>query len=250
MPWAGELCGAREDGSPSCARIPAPVAGVGGNGDLSGVLQLARTNEVFCALLADGGRVACWGEGGPELRGISVAVPIIPVPVLVEDITAAGTPAGAGTVLTGVQQLVGGLRHMGALLLDRRAVCWGRNLKGQLGSGQFSPVEAPGLVMELVEGGGVVKVPLTDIRQLKVFKFGTCAIVDNPTRGIDSQVRCWGEDIILGNGSMLLSETAVVTGFSDTEPLQGVAYLTGTDEFACAILAQGQTRYCWGKRRP
>ena len=224
------------------------------------MLQLARTSEVFCALLADRGRVACWGRAGRLNRGVS-PIPKHPLappfPVLVEGITPEGMPAGPGSVLTGVQQLDGGLYHMCALLLDRRTVCWGRDRNAQLGRGQAGTnVEfIPGLVMG---AGG----PLTDIRQLKALWYGTCAIVNNPTLGIDNQVRCWGRDNILGNGSddpailptamvmgmrMGTTGTAVVTGLSAAEPLQGVAYLTGTDRFACAILAQDQTRYCWGR---
>src|SRR5205823_1474565 len=110
----------------------------------------------------------------------------------------------AVTGLTGANAISSGYDHACALLSDHTMRCWGSDIHGQLGDGNFAD-SSTGPV------GSAVPVAVSGITSAVAITTGayhTCAIL------ADGSVRCWGLNgqAQLGDGGIADSSTAVVVG--------------------------------------
>lgn len=164
-----------------------------------------------CAIRRDGS-VWCWGENRWGQLGV-------------EDATDRRTVPGAVTGVAHATQLAAGILHTCAVTSDGKAWCWGRNQRGQTGSGSTSEIAAPARV-----------VGLDSVTAISVGGFHTCALRS------DRRVVCWGENDHgqLGDATTTPRTTPVpVTGLVD------VVELAAGSSHSCARLAD-QTVQCWG----
>lgn len=183
-----------------------------------------------CALR--GGTPFCWGANDNEELGresLGGAKGGYPQPLPVE------TQAGA---LTSVIQLAAGEAFACALLMQGGVtLCWGDNVKGQLGDGTTTnPRALPSSLLALIDGQialGATGVELGG-------DFG-CAVKDN------GQVLSWGNSAldVLGRpvdapSSALLAAPVELGG----EPLSGASQVASGASHACAVV--GDQAFCWG----
>ena len=256
--WGGNSFGQLGSGSfGDASSVPVAVTG------LSGVTQIAATDNHTCAIVASG-EVRCWGDNGSGQLGNG-------------DYNSSATPV-AVSGLSGVTQISAGDNHTCAVVAGGDVRCWGENGSGQLGNGSTTgkfptPVAVSGLSGAVQVGAGnshtcavlaggevrcwgagssgqlgnggfgnirtpVVVSGLSGVTQIAVGASYTCAVA------ADVQVRCWGANWAgqLGNGTTAPSSTPVaVSGLSGATQ---VAAATGNGH-TCAVVAGGEVR-CWG----
>ena len=138
--WGLNGNGQLADGTTTDSLVPVQVVGEGGNGVLTGVIQVATGDTHTCALLS-AGTADCWGwDYYGELGNGTTTDSAFPVQVVGE---------GGNGVLSGVTQISTAGVETCALLAAGRVGCWGYNTFGELGNGTTSnsstPVEVLGL---------------------------------------------------------------------------------------------------------
>jgi len=122
----------------------------------------------------------------------------------------------------------GGPEHMCALTSSGGAKCWGSNVFGQLGSGDYTNHSTPNLVVNLANASA-----------LSVRWIHGCALL---TTG---RIKCWGHN---GSGQLGVGNNTGI--FISNSPLdvigitQATQVVTGNDH-TCALIADGTVR-CWG----
>lgn len=193
------------------------------------VLQLSVGQGFTCALLADSGRVRCWGNGGRGKLGYgnTLSVGDNQVPAVAGDVDVGGR----------VIQIASGEAHTCALLQGGTVRCWGFNSSGQLGYGSREDVgddEVPASVGDVDVGGTVVSVGAGGNH--------TCVVLST------GAVRCWGEaaqgQLGYGNTNPIGDdETPNVAG--DIDLGGSVSQLAVGSNHNCALLRNGTVR-CWG----
>ena len=255
--WGVNADGQLGDGSHRQSRDPVAVEGLG-----SGVVSVAAGSFHACAVTDRG--VLCWGGnsqgqlGVGDRHGRSVPTLVVGLDSPVVSVhpgfmhtcalTEAGgvwcwgtswesgaepskhpwtlTPAVVPGLASGVVQVAVGDQHTCALLDTGVVRCWGRNVEGDLGSGNrlgLQPREVRGLpapAVAIAAGNG-----------------HTCALLAT------DRVWCWGTgtDGTLGDGGTGSSADPVeVVGLSD------IVAISAGSEFTCALLASGEVR-CWGR---
>lgn len=208
--WGDNTEGQLGDATRTQRTAPVRVARFG-----AGVRQVAAGLEHTCALNA-GRRVYCWGANRFGQLGIGNTEGRI-VPTLV---------AALGS---GVQAIAAGATHTCAINRAGRAMCWGRNDLGQLGTGAQDnlstlPVRVAGLPagMRAIAAGGE-----------------HACVIDH-----QGQARCWGRGASGQLGDGLAAPVA-------TRPVRvrglaaGVEALALGGQFSCALDAQ-RAAWCWG----
>ena len=171
-----------------------------------------------CAVLDDYS-LKCWGKNDyGQTAGSGTQTEREESPIVVN----LGTGRTALSVSTG-------LHHTCVVLDDNSLKCWGDNVYGQLGVGDFTDRYVPTLV-DLGTGRGAVSVSTGDGH--------TCAILDN------SSLKCWGRnnDAQLGIGSLGTNQNSpqlVATG-------SGFFNISMSQGHSCAILDNGSLN-CWGE---
>ncbi|WP_129350697.1 hypothetical protein [Sorangium cellulosum] len=211
--WGRNTWGNLGDGTRQQDRpIPRQVMGLAGHAvQVAAGLSASRTHT--CAVLTDGA-VACWGAGNSGQLGDGNTASSL-VPLRVKDLTTATRIAvgaahtcavtsahtlwcwGEGgdgqlgygghddqaaplVILDGVETVAAGLAHTCAGMSERmgesRMRCWGNNLDGQLGLGDFSAKSTPTLLARL-----------SSVAHVAVGTLHTCAA---PLSGVAS---CWGK---------------------------------------------------------
>jgi alpha-tubulin suppressor-like RCC1 family protein len=181
--WGSNTVGQLGDGTRDSATEPVVVRGIGGEGELSNVVQLSAGWGHACALLSEGD-VACWGMGGFGQLGDGQA----PAGSNSSDSSGLENTYGKETPVR-VQALGGrvawisaGFSHTCALLADGRVQCWGANDQGQLGITiemvPADPALLPGLVPAEVDR-------LPKASAISASYANTCALTE-------VGVMCWG----------------------------------------------------------
>ncbi len=225
--WGWNGYGQLGNGTTTNSSTPVQVLGVGGNGLLSGVTQLAAGGDHNCALLS-GGAVDCWGDNQfGELGNATIAYSSTPVQVVA---------VGDSGLLAGATQLTAGAEHSCALLSGGTVDCWGWNFAGQLGNGTDTNSSTPVQVLTL-GGSGV----LSGATQLASGDYHTCALLSA------GAADCWGYNSAgqLGNGTTTYSSTPVqVLAVGGGGVLSGATQLAGGGLHTCALLSGGNVD-CW-----
>lgn len=259
--WGRNYYGMLGDGTTTDRSAPVRVAGL----PTGGVVKLDAGQDHTCAFLGTAG-VLCWGNNSYSQIGDGTAVVQRTVPTAVVDLpsTVAFFDAGyrhncviledgsglcwgnndfyqLGDGTTGESNrpvavtatsetlvaIDGGSRHTCAITDAGAAICWGRNLEGQLGDGTTSTSAAAVGVLGLSSG----------VADIEVEYMSTCAILSG------GSVMCWGSNSLgdLGDGTLTTRLTPVSTlGLSSPVLALGCVWRT-----TCASLSAGGVM-CWG----
>lgn len=173
----------------------------------------------YMCVVRDGGTLHCWGMDGPHLGLGESACPAgaCPAPVRV------GSDADWRMVVAG--------SHTCGIRSDDSLWCWGSNVDGQLGVGDFTACA----------GGGVCSTPTrvgtdTDWSSVAVGAGHTCAI------RTDGSLWCWGRGDAgqLGLNDLTSRESPVRVGTAVNWELIALGA-----RHTCGIRADG-TLWCWG----
>lgn len=122
------------DGSTTSSTVPVQVAGPGGAGHLSDVVDVYAGYYRAYALTGSGA-VYAWGYNADGQLGDGTATDsTVPVQVV--------GPGGAGMLSDVVSVIVGDF-HTCATTVDGQAFCWGSNFYGQLGDGSTNDSPVP-----------------------------------------------------------------------------------------------------------
>ncbi|MBU1215395.1 MAG: RCC1 repeat-containing protein [Gammaproteobacteria bacterium] len=171
-----------------------------------------------CALLVDG-TVRCWGSNvSGQLGNGSTTDSYTPV-------TVAGL--SSAIAITASRPRLDNYGHTCALISGGAVQCWGRNIVGQLGTGNTTDSYVPTAVTGLAEA----------VTAVQTGGFHTCAILSG------GSIQCWGDNALgqLGDGTTTTPRTTpvLVNGITNATALA----LGGN--FSCALLADRTIR-CWG----
>ncbi len=192
-----------------------------GEGTCLSVAFPAKTFHHACVLHQDG-RASCWGynEGGQVGDGTMSNVSR-PVPVVLPD----GSP---------IAELATGEFHTCARNEAGQVWCWGRNERGQLGTGDTMASPTPVPVYDGLQ-------PLTGVVGLALTDASTCAVSQS------GHVRCWGsgQHGRLGNGETEDSLTPVTVREGSGE-FGGVVGLAAGNNHVCARMGDASL-WCWGR---
>ena len=170
-----------------------------------------------CALLSDS-TVSCWGSNvSGQLGNGTTTDSFTPVAV---------TGLSGVTAITASHAREDSYGHTCALITGGTVECWGRNIDGQLGTGNtmdsYTPVPVTGLSgVTAVQAGG----------------WHNCALLST------GKVWCWGNN---AEGEMGIGTTATPQTVPVMNPYisNATAIAMGAD-FSCALLSNG-TVWCWG----
>ncbi len=200
-----------EGGDGGTTSAPRPLCDGPPDRSCASVTEITASGNHTCAAMSDG-TIRCWGDNGShQLGDPDLAQGLFAGPVVVETLR---DPAGVA---------LGG-EHSCALMPDGVAWCWGRNVLGQLGTGDTVFRKAPERVLD-------------DVAELWA-NDTTCA------RTVDGDVLCWG---VLLNGQPWAGEDAAWSGAPLSVDIAGAATaIAVASRHACAVLAGGQV-VCWGR---
>ena len=210
------------------SKTPVEVLGVGGSGNLSGMVMLAGGGDHTCAL-STAGNVYCWGyNNDSQLGNNSTTTELEPIEVL---------GVGGSGNLASIVSIAAGQYHTCAVSSAGNVYCWGYNNKGQLGNNttttELVPIEVLG-----VGGSG----NLSGIQSITAGQDHTCAVSSA------GNVYCWGYNVDgqLGNNSTTTSKTPIeVLGVGGSGNLSGIVRVTAGQDHTCAVSSAGNV-YCWG----
>ncbi|HLU43679.1 MAG TPA: putative Ig domain-containing protein, partial [Natronosporangium sp.] len=211
--------------------VPGQVVGPTGDGYLQDVVAVGAGEVHTCALVADG-RAYCWGDNWRGQLGSPVGATGVPVPV--------ADPDDASQPLTGLTALGVGGFHTCAVTEATTAYCWGWNNAGQLGIGDYVPVQSR-RPLPVVNAAGQLVTGLATVDGGSVH---TCATTTAGT------AYCWGQNARgqLGNGAAPENQPApvpVADPADPTAPLAGLTRVATGAMHTCALTEAG-TVSCWG----
>ncbi|MBI2684332.1 MAG: hypothetical protein HYX33_02900 [Actinobacteria bacterium] len=232
---ANHSCAVLDDGSAVC--WGSDTFGQLGNGALTGnqvspspvTLPAGRRATAIsaglshsCAVLDDGSAV-CWGSDSNGQLGNGAGVSgnqASPSPVVL--------PVGRRATAISVGDL-----HTCAVLDDGSAVCWGNDVRGQLGDGA-------GVTGDQVSPSPVVLPAGRRATAISAGANDSCAVLD------DGSAVCWGDDTNeqLGNGAGVVGDQASPSPVLLPTGHRATAIGTG-DSHSCAVLDDGSV-VCWG----
>jgi len=160
-----------------------------------------------CVLLASGD-AWCWGFAENNGTG--------------DTVTHTGVPRRVDTTMKLVSLETSDAGSC-SLIGDHRAVCWGRNDRGQLGVGTMGVVATPQLI-----------VGKTQVAEISIGYAYACL------RRLDGTVGCSGASQFLGTG-----EVSDRTTFNTIPGITTARAITAGDQHACVLLQSGAVT-CWG----
>lgn len=178
--------------------------------------QKACAGENFvCALLGDG-KVWCWGRNTDGQLGHGTA-----------SYDSVPQPAGMVNGLPSVQGIACGHQHVCAWDAAGKAWCWGKNMSGQIGTGNYStsPINA------------AVQLDTTGVAQIACGQGQTCAVRNN------GELLCWGDNDEGQAGSSkagnVYQPNLIALGGKASAVAVGI-------DHGCALRQDGAV-LCWGK---
>jgi len=201
-----------------------------------------------CALLGNN-TVKCWGDGvnGVFASGTSGKRGCEPATM---GLNLSNAQLGQGVIIV---QLMAGYRHVCALTNQSRVKCWGFNLAGQVGIGDYTGIVDVGTTPELI-GDSLPFVPITE-NDLPVAQIGggyaqSCALF------ADGRLKCWGQNVF---GELGIGLAGLDNAFIGWRPEQMsehlpfvklpagtiVAQVAGGDGRTCVMTIHGAV-LCWG----
>ena len=125
-----------------------------------------------------------------------------------------------------------------------RLMCWGSNIRGQLGVGDTNPRSTPTPVTASILGDAGGGVPNT-VKSVALGDEHTCALLSDDT------VVCWGQNSRgqIGGGSAGTNKT--ISGTTAGDPLSGgtASRIAAGGVHSCAILTTDNSVQCWGYNR-
>jgi alpha-tubulin suppressor-like RCC1 family protein len=210
--WGSNYSGQLGDGTTADHSTPQAVTGLA-----EGVSAVATGTSHTCAISGDG-QLQCWGANGDGRLGDGTTAQ-------------SSTPVDVDGLSSGVISVAAGEFHTCAVTDVGGVKCWGKNDKGQLGTGttSFDPTLTPVDVVGL--SAGVVAVAAGS--------WHTCALL--ATGG----VKCWGYNYWgqLGNGTNEDVPLPV-----DVVGLVGTTKIAAGATYNCAITDIPSTGglQCWG----
>src|SRR5687768_10842814 len=170
--WGRNDAGQLGDGTMTHRAAPVDVLVSPGGAPLTGVSAIVTGFDHACALMTSG-HVKCWGVNyWGQLGDGTTTQRTTPVDVLV-------SPGGAP--LSGVLAISSSAHHTCALMSAGGLKCWGRNMRGQLGSDTLNEATTP--VPVQVSAGGA---PLLGVSAVTAGGDHTCALT------MSGGVKCWG----------------------------------------------------------
>jgi len=179
----------------------------------------------------------------PVLRALAAIAATVAVVVVPPATVGAARQLPRVTPLTGAVQVSAGGDHTCAIVPPKGVECWGRNNKGQLGTGAFGGIST----------AAVTVVGLTRVRQISAGGSHTCALpAGGKTKG---EVECWGLNGSgqLGDNSVAASAVPVFvhTSAGNPSPLTGVISISAGGNHTCAVIKSakasiGDVVKCWG----
>ena len=206
--------------------------------DLSDVRSLAAGTDHTCALLNDG-HVKCWGANDSGQSHPSEDHQEFQTsPDFVTEVSGTG---GANVPLANVKAIAAGSGFTCALHNNGRVSCWGDNVWGELGTGDFNPQSPMTIATSVVDK---FSAPIENVIAISAGGLSTCALM------ADTSVMCWGfgDYGSLGNGKMQESSVAVFVhkSVTDDSNLVHVASLAVGGYHTCILDTSGRAS-CWGK---
>ena len=139
------------------------------------------------------------------------------------------------------QKLAVGGSHSCAVTKDKKVLCWGENVSGELGNDSTTRTSYPTYV---VDGDNSAN-HLTNIVEIAAGNSHTCALKSS------GEVLCWGAGGSgrLGNGETLAKDHPVLVKMQNADNsfsnLSNIVQITAGDGHTCA-LNQGGKVLCWG----
>lgn len=189
---------------------PIPVLGLP-----DAVVEVSVSARFTCARLVDNS-VWCWGSNIDGQIGTGSVSALELTPRRVE-----GLP-------TNVSRISAGYDHV-CVIAGTDLWCWGGNLYGQIGAGDFSPPAELHLTPELV---------MTNIAKLSAGGFFTCVI------DLSAQAYCWGDNES-GHLGLGLGDTANRNVPTLVPALDDMADIDAGVRSACGLKNDGSV-WCWG----
>lgn len=222
--WGQNRNGELGDQTTTDSWVPVTVLDVDGS-PLGGITQILTGGESTCAVL-ESTEVRCWGANAHGQLGDGTnTASLAPV---------AAVAPGGSTPLTGVRSLASiALRATCAVLIDRRAVCWGTTPTGQSGGANDDS-------RFISDEGGVE--PMNDVVAISPGTNGTCFVT------LDGAAWCMGQERALMANGPGHHEQPLPRQVIDRATMQGLWDAVDISvgwNVACAILASGHAR-CWG----
>jgi hypothetical protein len=194
-------------------------------------LQLAAGGTQTCAFSYEAGEIVCWGGVAPE--GSALAGDWSVPPQKIE--------------LIGVLDVAVGPRHSCAIG-DGGCACWGQNDRGQLGTGDREPRDAPaetisGHPLSVCAGGEIVR---DDEGRITYGGSHSCIVVGGE-RGLDERVRllCWG-----ANDRGQLGDGTTEDRLEPVEiPVEAPISVSCGGANTCVVTGTQERLLCWGDNR-
>jgi alpha-tubulin suppressor-like RCC1 family protein len=181
---------------------------------LSDAIALGSGRAHTCAL-RQSGAIVCWGANNQGQIGNSAGAAQLKQPVQIPT---------AVTKVIDASEVAVGPDHGCARMRDGKAVCWGRNDAGQLGSGTESSVWTS-------------RVPVQGLSNLITLAVGPV----HACGAIGDRLACWGDNAAGQAGFDGASATVPRVGISGLD----VASLALGRDHSCARLRSGEVA-CWG----
>ena len=223
--WGDNTYGKLGNNSTIASTKAVQVLGVGGVGNLTGVLSLAVGYRHNCVIA--GGGINCWGYNAQGQLGIDSTMSMA-TPIQVKGV-------GGSGYFTGASQVANGRYHTCALK-SGNVYCWGSNQFGQLGANLAAPQSNTPVQVVSVSGVGV----LDNVTAITAGAYHSCALAG----GI---VYCWGANASqqLGNDSTQDASYPVGVMNSGFVTLTGISSISSGFKHTCAVDSTNNT-YCWG----
>lgn len=208
--WGGNERGQLGDGT-TTDRMTPPTSDV-----LTGAIAVAAGGIHTCALMKSGG-VRCWGGNTFGQLGDGT----------MDDMNDTVVPPDVD-VISNVKMLATGDVHSCVVLNTGGIRCWGHNINGEVGIGNYDPVPSPSANDILPNASGVAAGHLF-----------TCGVTQA------GGVRCWGYN---GRGQLGDATDLEVDRLqpADTDVLAGVETITVGISHTCALMKQSRGLRCWG----